>query len=98
MWSRRNDYAFRRKVDQLVVNVAAVCHASIPRDVIETSVARLGFCIQFFTLIFFFRVKGNCWGRGVVMTFIEKFEILKIFILNLAAFFCVFELSISSFS
>ena len=43
-----NDYAFCLEVDPLVVNVAAVCHASIPRNVIETSVARLGFCIQCF--------------------------------------------------
>ena len=75
MWNRSNDYAFRWKVDPLVVNVAAVCHASIPRDVIEISVARLGFCIRCFTLnIFFFRVQGNsgCWG--VVLTWIKKFE------------------------
>ena len=37
MWNRRSDYAIRRilKVDPLVVNVATVCHASIPRDVIK---------------------------------------------------------------
>ena len=50
-----NYYAFRWEVDPLVVKVAAVFHASIPRDVIETSVARLGFCIQCFTINYFFQ-------------------------------------------
>ena len=42
MWNHCNHYTFRLKVEPLV-NIAGVCHTSIPRDVIVTSVTRLGY-------------------------------------------------------
>ena len=61
-------------------------------NAINTSVARLGFCIQCFTLKY-------CQGiAGGILTYIKKFLKLKIFILNFATFFCVFAISISFFS
>ena len=98
MWNRSNDYAFRSKVDSLVVNVAAVCHASIPHDVIETSVARLGFCIQCLPLINF-RVPGNSggWGGGRSDIYISKFLNLKLLYLIWQFFFSFLRsLSLSS--
>ena len=39
-----------------VINVAAVCHAPVVRDVILSRVAIPGFCVQCFALNYFFRV------------------------------------------
>ena len=48
---RMTFYVFSLKVDPLVVNVAAVFHASIAHDVMPSRVARGGFCMLSLTVL-----------------------------------------------